>query len=105
MMTTVRTYKSNGPYFPCFPCTQGVYQAASLKDVLFHVRVAMENGDYLIGIFDSEGKCKGIWQDDAEAIPDGEGGMMLEAPAYELYREHEMSPGMWELTISKFRKP
>jgi hypothetical protein len=101
MLTTVRTFSSNGPFFPL---TQGVYQAASLKDILFHVRMAMEDGDYMIGVFDADGKCKGIWQDDAEAIPDGEGGMMLEAPAYELYREHEMSPGMWELTISKFKK-
>jgi hypothetical protein len=100
-MHTIRSYSSNGPYFPA---TQGVYQAASLKDVLFHTRLCMEDNDFMIGLFDDNGKCKGIWEDTAEGIPDGEGGMTIEKPAYVLYRPGDLSAGMWNLMVSKFKR-
>lgn len=100
-MHTVRSFNSNGPYFPA---TQGVYQASSLKDIIFHVRQCMEDHEYEIGVFDDNGKCKGIWQDEAEPEPDGEGGMVLGKPCYVLYRPGNMSAGLWNLSVSKFKR-
>jgi hypothetical protein len=59
MICTIRTYQDNGPYFPA---TKGCYQARSLKDLLFHARLAMEDREDVIGLFDADGACKGIWQ-------------------------------------------
>lgn len=101
MSCTVRNYSSNGPYFNP---TQDVYQAARLRDVVFHVRQCMKDNDYQIGIFDSEGNCKGLWVDEAEGISDGEGGMVLEDPSYVLYRPGDMPAGIWNLHISKFKR-
>lgn len=82
-MTTIATYKSNGPYFPP---TRGCYQAASLKDVLFHTRLAMEDGEQYIGAFDNEGKCYGLWEEDSEPESDGEGGWFMVGGNYLLRR-------------------
>lgn len=100
-MVTVRTYSENGPYFPP---TQGIYQASRLRDIIFHTRLCMEDGDYQIGIFDADGICKGIWLDEAEPVPDGEGGMTMERKNYALYRPGSMSAGLWRLHLSKFKK-
>ena len=101
LMHYVCNYSSNGPYFPP---TQGCYQASSLKEILFHTRLCMEDGDYQIGIFNGEGECKGMWVDESEPIVvDGE---FAAAPAsYKLYRPSTMSQEMWRLHLSKFKKP
>ena len=52
-MHYVCNYNSNGPYFSA---TQGLFYAFSLRDILFHVRLCMEDGDYQIGVFDDEGE-------------------------------------------------
>jgi hypothetical protein len=83
-MTTVCTYSANGPYFP--PAIMR-YQAASLKDLLMHVGMAKEDGEDVIAVFDGEGRCKGVWENDAEPVSDGEGGWGWPAPAYRLLRE------------------
>ena len=98
-VTSVRTFTSKGPYFPP---TQDVYQARSLKELVFHVRQCMEDNDYLIGVFDDNGKCKGIWEDTTEAVPGPAGG---EKPDYVLYRPGDLSAGMWNLMVGKFRRP
>jgi hypothetical protein len=100
-MVTIRNYDDNGPYFSP---TQDIYQAANLQDVIFHVRQCMEDNDYQIGLFDADGQCKGMWLDEAEPEPDGEGGMMLGKPCYALYRPGQMSAGMWNLHLSKFKR-
>lgn len=100
-MITIRTFQGNGPYFPP---TQGCYQASSLKELLFHTRLCMEDNDYQIGIFDEDGQCKGMWLDEADAISDGEGAMVLGKPCYVLYRPGSMSKGMWNLHVSKFKR-
>jgi len=64
----------------------------------------MEDNEWEIGVFDDNGQCKGIWQDDAQAIPDGEGGMVLEKASYVLYRPGDMSAGLWNLSLSKFKR-
>ena len=100
-MITVRNYSDNGPYFPP---TQGIYQASSLRELIFHTRLCMEDGDYQIGIFSDDGECKGMWVDEAEAISDGEGGLVQEPLCYVLYRPGDMSRGMWNMHLSKFKK-
>lgn len=100
-MTTIRCYNDNGPYFPP---TEGIYQAASLKDVLFHVRMCMDSGDQQIGLFDANGECKGMWLDEAEPEPDGEGGMTMGRACYVLHRRGSMSERMWQLYMKHFGK-
>ena len=82
-MHTIRTYTYNGP---SFGASKGKYQAASLKDVLFHCRLAMEDNEDLIGLFDANGACKGFWEAEAEAESDGEGGWCFPAVSYVLRR-------------------
>lgn len=101
-MHFVCNYNSNGPYFSP---TQGQYHASRLKDIIFHVRQCMEDCDYQIGVFDDDGECKGIWVDESEPEPDGEGDWNLSNPAYRLYRPGEMSKELWRLHISKFKRP
>lgn len=83
-MTTIATYKHNGPYFPP---TIMRYQSASLRELLWHVRMAMADGEGVIAVVDAQGRCKGLWENDAEPEPDGEGGWGWPAPAYRLLRE------------------
>lgn len=101
-MHYVANYNSNGPYFGP---TQGLFQAARLKEIIFHVRLCMEDGDYQIAVFDDDGECKGMWVDESEPEPDGEGDWTLPKPAYRLYRPGEMSDVMWRLHLNKFKKP
>ena len=81
-MHTVRTYKDNGPYFGA--STMG-YQARSISDILRHVRLAMEDCEDYIGLFHGD-KCKGVWVNEWEGEPDGEGGMQRGPSAYVLYK-------------------
>jgi hypothetical protein len=82
-MTTVRTYQDNGPYFPA---TKGCYQAASMVDILRHVRLAMEDREDTIAIFDAEGACKGLWQRELEGHVDSAGDSIIDHEGYELMR-------------------
>ena len=81
-MATVRTYKDNGPYFPA---TVMSYQALCLRDLLRHCRLAMEDGEDIIAVFHDD-HCTGLWEDDAEPEPDGEGDWYMPGPAYVLRR-------------------
>lgn len=65
----------------------------------------MEDADYQIGVFDDDGECKGIWVDESEPEPDGEGDWRNSKPAYVLYRPGSMSAGMWNLHLRKFKRP
>jgi hypothetical protein len=82
-MTTVRTYQDNGPYFPA---TKGCYQAASMANILRHVRLAMEDREDTIAIFDAEGFCKGLWQRELEGHVDSAGDSIIDHEGYELMR-------------------
>jgi hypothetical protein len=82
-MTTVRTYQDNGPYFPA---TKGCYQAASMVDILRHVRLAMEDREDTIAIFDAQGVCKGLWQRELEGHVDSAGDSIVDHEGYELMR-------------------
>jgi len=101
-MRFICNYNDNGPYFSA---TQGQYQAASLKELLMHVRVCMEDGDEAIAVFDDDSECLGMWLDEAEPVDDGEGGMVLGRPAYCFYRPGSMSEGMWKRHLKHFKRP
>lgn len=80
--TTVRTYKNNGPYFDP---TVMKYSATTLKELIFHARLAMEDGEDYIAVFHDD-QCVGAWENDAEPEPDGEGGWCMPSPCYLLRR-------------------
>jgi hypothetical protein len=82
MTVTVRTYKHNGPYFS--PTVMS-YQAASLRDILAHCRLAMEDGEDTISVWHDD-RCVGAWENAAEPEPDGEGDWCWPAPCYLLRR-------------------
>lgn len=92
MITTIRTFTDNGPYFSD---TSGSYQAASIKEVLFHVRLAMEDNEDVIGVFDADGNCKGIWQREVEGHVDSAGDTIVDHDAYALMRPTTKSQWMW----------
>jgi len=81
----VRIRSDHGPYFDP---TKGKYQCSRLKDIVFHVRLAMEDGEDCIGVFHGE-ECKGIWRKEWDAEPDGEGGMERSGEWYAFYRASE----------------
>ena len=99
-LPTVRTFSFNGPYFPP---TKGCYQAASLRDVLFHCRLAMEDHEHLIGLFDAEGSCKGIWELCSEPEPDGEGDWVMTAPCYDLLRPNCNRPQIFAMLVETLK--
>lgn len=97
-MRFICNYSSNGPYFSA---TQGVFQAARLKELLMHVRVCMEDGDYQIGVFNDDAECIGMWVDE----DDGEGQLITGKPEYVLYRPGDMPPGIWNMHLRHFKRP
>lgn len=99
MKTTVRTYKDNGPYWE--PTVMS-YQAASLNDVLFHTRLAMEDGEHTISVWHDD-QCVGLWEDDSEPEPDGEGGWYMPRGNYVLRRPGGRFPRAFEAMASQCR--
>lgn len=93
MITTIRTYQDNGPYFSA---TRGSYQAASLQQLVFHIRQAMEDREDVIGIFGPDGSCKGIWQRDLEGHVDSAGDAIVDHEGYELLRPSTKEQWMWK---------
>jgi hypothetical protein len=88
-LATVRTFQDNGPFFPP---TKGCYQAASISDVLRHCKLAMADGEHVIGLFDAEGTCKGIWENCPEPESDGGDGWCFPARVYDLLRPNGYRP-------------
>ena len=82
-MTTVRTYQDNGPYFGA---TTMSYQASSVKDILRHVRLAMEDREDIVAVLDSEGVCKGLWHREVEGHVESDGDTIVDHEGYELLR-------------------
>ena len=93
MITTIRTYQDNGPYFSC---TRGSYQAASLQQLVFHIRQAMEDREDTIGIYGPDGSCKGIWQRELEGHVDSAGDAIVDHEGYELLRPSTKEQWMWK---------
>ena len=90
LLVYVRTRTDHGPYFDP---TKGKYQCSTLKDVIFHTRLAMEDGEDCIGVFHGE-ECKGVWRKQWEAEPDGEGGMERSESWYAFYRSSERNDAL-----------
>lgn len=90
-MLTIRTYQDNGPYFPP---TKGRYQAARLRDLLFHARQAMEDREDIIAVF-QEDSCKGIWRLNVEGHVDSAGDGIIDHEGYELLRPDTREQWMW----------
>ena len=93
MITTIKTYQDNGPYFDA---TKGSYQAATLQQLIFHVRLAMEDREDTIAIFDQQGSCKGIWRRLLEGYVDSAGDAIIDHEGYELMRPDTKEQWMWK---------
>lgn len=100
MITTIRTFQDNGPYFNC---SRGSYQAASLKELIFHTRLAMDDGEHIIGIFGPDGACKGIWQREIEGHVDSAGDSIVDHDAYTLLRPSTKSQWTWQYLLSELQ--
>lgn len=99
-MLTVRTYQDNGPYFSA---TVMAYQAASIRDLLRHVRLAMADGEDTIGIFDAQGTCKGLWQRELEGHVDSAGDAIVDGDGYVLSRPGGRSPKAFAMAVAQLQ--
>jgi hypothetical protein len=91
----VRIRSDHGPYFDP---TKDKYQCSRLKDIVFHVRRAMEDNEDCIGVFHGD-ECKGVWYKEWEAVADGEGGMERSKEWYTFYRASEKN---YALLVGQF---
>ena len=94
-MHNIVSYQSFGPYFSP---SKGRYQAARLRDLIFHVRQCMEDDDDYIGIFNGN-ECLGIWSREHDVQSDGEGGLEAAGKWYELHRPDGSHPGTWNAML------
>ena len=92
-MVTIKTYQDNGPYFDA---TKGSYQAATLQQIIFHIRLAMEDREHVIGVYGADGACKGIWQLDIEGHVDSAGDAIVDHEGYELLRPNTREQWTWK---------
>jgi hypothetical protein len=92
MITTIKTYQDNGPYFDA---TKGSYQAATLQQLIFHIRLAMEDREHVIGVYGPDGACRGIWRLDIEGHVDSAGDSIVDHEGYELLRPDTKEQWMW----------
>ena len=88
---TIRTFADNGPYFNA---TKGCYQARSLKDLLFHTRLAMKDREDIIAIY-KEGQCVGMWHRVVEGHVDSAGYSIIDYEGYELLRPDTKEQLIW----------
>ena len=92
MITTVRTYQDNGPYFAP---TKGCYQAATLQQLLFHIRQAMEDREDVIAVYGPDGACKGLWNHEIEGHYDSAGDAVIDHAGYALMRPSTKEKWFW----------
>jgi len=91
MTCTVHTYKDNGPYFPP---TIMKYQAARLRDLLSHCRIAMEDGEDTIAVFHND-HCTGLWRNEPDAEPDADGEWHRGPNCYVFHRPGGPNAGLF----------
>lgn len=65
----VSTYRDEGPYYSASHAVLGVH---NLQDLILSVREAMEESVDYIGVFDQDGKCRGVWSREGD-VEYGEG--------------------------------
>jgi len=69
-MITIRTFSDHKEFGPI----KGCYRASSLKETIFHIRLAMADGEHLVGSFNEDHTCYGLWE------TMGDGGYLLRRP-------------------------
>lgn len=79
------------------------YQAASIRDLLRHVRLAMADGEDTIGIFDAQGACKGLWQRELEGHVDSAGDTIVDGDGYVLSRPGGRSPKVFAMAVAQLQ--
>ena len=92
-MVTIFTYQDNGPYWTV---SKSSYEVASLQEMIFRVREAMESHEDVIGIYSAEGSCKGIWHRELEGYVDSAGDSIVDHEGYELLRPSTREQWMWK---------
>ena len=95
MTTTVHTYEDCGPYFD--PCVMKC-RANNFKDLLRHVRMAMDDCVDSIAVF-RDGNLIGAWDAQGDAEPDGEGGMY---PVFCGYERVKPNTSYWNQILNLF---
>ena len=76
------------------------YSASSLKELVFHTRLAMEDGEDIVAIYHGD-QCIGLWEDDSEPEPDGEGGWIMPRGNYALRRPGGRSARAFEMMANR----
>lgn len=104
-MHTVHTLREYGAgeaygYMP----DRYIYPAFRLRDIVKHVRDAMEEGLDKVAVFDERGNCSGVWIDESEPEPDGEGGMQATKPCYFLMRPEEGNSDAFNRAVNTLYK-
>lgn len=79
------------------------YQAASIRDLLRHVRLAMADHEDTIGIFDAQGTCKGLWQRELEGHVDSAGDTIVDGDGYVLSRPGGRSPKVFAMAVAQLQ--
>jgi len=97
---TVRTFTDNGPYFTP---TIMQYSAESLERLLFHTRMAMEDGEDIVAVFHDD-HCVGLWHNEPDIISDGEGSMVRGQDCYVGYRPGGPNAGWFNSLANSLRK-
>ena len=77
------------------------YQANSVRDIIFHTRLAMADYDSCIAVF-HDNRCVGLWEDDSEPEPDGEGGWVMPKGYYVLRRPGGPMAGYFNALARQF---
>ena len=82
---TIKAFKSEGPYYAD---TRDNVEADSLSSLIATVRGFMEDGCELISVWaeDENPRCIGLWEDDSQPEPDGEGSWYWPKAIYRLRR-------------------
>jgi hypothetical protein len=101
LMITIRTHTDNGPYFPPTAMT---YQANCLRDVLFHVRMEMDDGEDIIGAFNEHNVCYGMWENKAEPTYENETGWTMPGPTYVLKRAGGRSAKTFAMAAAQLQR-
>lgn len=91
-LCTIKTFTDYGPYFESLA---GSYQAASLKDLLFHVRLCMADDEDLIGLIGPDGACRGIFCKEQEWHRDSSGAAVRDHRGYVLLRPGTDPAALW----------
>ena len=104
-MHTVHTYRSyaGGEPYGYLPeiYVQPVYR---LRELVKAVRDAMEDGQEYISIFNERGNCTGLWINESEPEPDGEGGMVMGRLVYVLQRPEEDHQELFTNAVNRLLK-